>query len=224
MSEANWGNSLETPPPIKRGMPKWLWFCGGGCAALVVIGIVLLSWVYAKFKDSANPDKQWPKLQELVGFDERPADMTLIFGAEMLGTQIYATADPKLGLAGTFFEWKAGKNADDAREQFLTVAGVEKNPQRDTNTPVTAATVHVQGRSLPGVRYVQNGPPAFLRSISQDDASKFDGQGPCITLDLSKDPAAALLYVQLVRTSGTDPISDDEVRAYLKPFHVGPDR
>src|SRR5678816_768095 len=33
MSERTWGEGESAPPPKKKGIPAWLWFCGGGVPA-----------------------------------------------------------------------------------------------------------------------------------------------------------------------------------------------
>ena len=38
MSDTSWEGEASEAPPRKKGMPKWLWFCGGGCLFMLLIG------------------------------------------------------------------------------------------------------------------------------------------------------------------------------------------
>ena len=50
------------------------------------------------------------------------------------------------------------------------------------------------------------------------------GMGSIMFLDLTPEGDPGLLLVQFTRMKGEGPITDDEVRTLLKPFHVGPNR
>ena len=67
-TEADWLDEEEAPPK-KRGFKKWLLLgCGCGCLVMVLAGVT----VGVLFMRAADPERQWPRIEALLPFDERP--------------------------------------------------------------------------------------------------------------------------------------------------------
>jgi hypothetical protein len=77
------------------------------------------------------------------------------------------------------------------------------------------ATVEVQGRELKGLRCIQAIGASF--GGTKDEVAS-------VLLDVSPEAGSHAILVQISRSSGEEPLTDDEVRLLLQPFHVGPDR
>lgn len=215
MSEANWGPG-ELPPAPKKRVPTWLWFCGGGCLLALILGIIAVVWVMAYAKDATNPEKQWPKVAEILPFDQRPGEMELKFGSQ-IGAEVYAFDDSR-GFVVVLMRFGA-KDAKEVDEKLMNPdeeggfmgAGARRN--------LKASTVRVQGRELKVLRFDQMKEGAD----SGDSTRPKTGEGPTAMVQLS-EVSGAPMVMQITRLVGTGIVTDEEIIDILKPFHVGPER
>lgn len=213
MSETNWGPG-ELPPPPKKKVPTWLWFCGGGCLLALILGIIAVVWVMAFVKDSRNPEKQWPKVAQVLPYDERPTDMTLEWGSQF-GVEAYAFNDAR-GFVEVLFRFDRAK-AGEVQEKLMNPdeeggifgAGARRN--------LKMGTISVQGRELKILRFDQ------MKAKDGGNEDVKVGEGPTALVDLTQEGGAPTI-IQITRTTGKDPITDEDVLGILKPFHVGPVR
>lgn len=221
MSESTWGEGESTPPPKKKAIPTWLWFCGGGCLLAVIAGIIgitlLVSWAKDAVQQATDPEVQWPKLEQVLPYDQRPPELDLKFGWSV-GVNMYYFDDSR-GYAAILI----GLPMHDERERDKMM-----NPNTSTGfmgvgnrKDATAGKVAVQGRSLDVLRFHHMGGSAS--SGGPSGAPKV-GSGPSVMVDLTKDTDPGLLFLQLVRLHSAEPVSDEDIQTFLKPFHVGPDR
>ena len=63
----------------------------------------------------------------------------------------------------------------------------------------------------------------FWRSIFGDLELRGRG-GSMAFIDATPEENDGLVLVEMIRVTGPDPITDEEIRAFLKPFRVGPKR
>ncbi|MBL8859026.1 MAG: hypothetical protein JNL28_11005 [Planctomycetes bacterium] len=216
MSESTWGESDSMPPPKKKAIPTWLWFCGGGCLLAVIAGIVVVTLLVSRFKGSFDPEVQWPKVAEVLPYDERPSELELKFGMD-LGINMFVFDDSR-GYAAILFsipmrdESERDKLMDPNESGFLGM-GQRKDAQ--------ASKLMVQGRELEVLRFHQMSDRN--KSGGQGGAPEV-GAGPSAMIELSKDTDPGFLFLQLVRLHSTEPVPDEAIQTFLKPFHVGPDR
>jgi hypothetical protein len=220
MTESSWGES-EAPPPRKKVIPTWLWFCGGGCLLAVILGIVGGVWIFTKGKqlveEAANPEKQWPRVAELLQYDEKPADVELRFGWH-IGMEMYMFEDSH-GFAEVLMRG-TDANAQEIRDQMLDPehsGGVFGMGGRRDMEP---ATVRVQGRDLQAMRFHQMDD----ESARSKDGAPQPGQGPSIVVDVTPVGAKRPVILQMIRISGKERVEDEDVQRFLQTFHVGPDR
>lgn len=216
MSERSWGEADVAPPPKKKSIPTWLWVCGGGCLLAVVLAIVLGTLLVSKFSASTDPEKQWPKVAEILPFDQRPPELDLNWGSD-IGMGVYVFDDSR-GYAAILMHMPSGGRGE--REKLM-------NPDADTGfmnfgkrKDAKVSKLKVQGRELDVLRFNQL---ADQSGGSSGGAPKV-GAGPSAMIDLSKDESGELLILQLVSLHSKDAIGDDVIETFLKPFHVGPVR
>src|SRR5262245_50944811 len=89
----------------KRRIPTWAWWgCGGGCLFLT-LGMIALVVLGARLvRESIDPEKQWPRLAEVLAFDERPPGIELTFGLG-IGADQFHLIDREKGLGATLIEY-----------------------------------------------------------------------------------------------------------------------
>ena len=219
MAETAWSEEVSGPPK-KRGVPTWLWFCGGGCLLAVLFAIVAIGLVYRVVSKGMDPEAQKAAVAKILPYDTWPAEMTPKFGMQMLGEQ-YVFED-KRGFQEQLQLHKGRDGAEGRKNMFDS-----EHPKFPQNLGVMkfedmkAGSVEVQGRDLHVIRMrVELG--AFITKFMDKEAK---GKLPSMAfVDLTQDDQDGMLLLQITRRSGDDPITDDEIRDILKPFHVGPKR
>jgi hypothetical protein len=214
MSERTWGEAESAPPPKKKGIPTWLWFCGGGCLLAVIIGIGLVAWLASRFSGSTDPEKQWPKVAEILPYDERPPELNLKFGFD-LGMGMYFFED-KRGFMAVLMHMGMGGDKD--RRQLM-------NPESEMGflgqrKDAKAAKITVQGRELDVLRFQHIGGSSGPSSEKTPQVES----GQAALVDLTPDDQSGFLILQLVRTHSSEEIGNEDIIRFLKPFHVGPNR
>jgi hypothetical protein len=223
MSETTWGAETE-PAPKKKTIPTWLWFCGGGCIGAVILAVIIGTWLFQKgvemVKEARDPEKQWPALAQIIPFDERPPELQLLAGGTFQ-TQFFVFMDSR-GFIDSFLRFRE-KDTEEIRGQLLSPnfkgsvfgLGGRKNLQ--------AGTLLVQGRELKVLRYDQLEGESHQFS-KEEGRPPPPGKGPAILVDLTPAGEKRMLVLQMVRTKSEEPITDEEVQAFFKPFHVGDKR
>jgi hypothetical protein len=209
MAETAWTEEANVPPPKKK-IPTWVWFCGGGCLALVILGALLAGVAFRFAKSSMDPEQQWPKVEAILPFDERPPELELKVG-NTLGVGMFFFEDSRGYIAVLM---QAPPSDQQMRKQMLDESFTGSVFGVGGRKDMKAGKVTVQGRELDLLRYHQTAP-----GDSDEDAV-------AVNVDLTPESSNRGLFLQLVRKGGrnNDPISDDEIRTFLKPFHVGTDR
>jgi hypothetical protein len=86
---------------------------------------------------------------------------------------------------------------------------------------VRAVTIRVQGREVGGLRFEQQAGGGGANAPAAGEAG---GPGPSLALDITPEGRAGLVVVHMQQRGGAGTLSDDDVRNFLKPFHVGPER
>lgn len=216
MAETAW--TEHEAPPQKKKIPTWVWFCGGGCLAAVILGVIVIGLVFSYGKKAFDPERQWPNVAKVLPYDERPPEMHLVFGNQ-LGVEIYQIMDDR-GYQLQLQRHTGSDGAEARKSMFQT-----DPPDIPTNMGVmkfedlSLGTVEVQGRELAVVRMKLGG---MMKSMAPKEAQEAFGEMMWADLTPEGDLGMTMLQVQRLRSGG--PITDDELRDILKPFHVGPKR
>lgn len=211
-------------PPRKRTFPLWLLFCGGGCLLAILGAVVAAGLVFNQFKGFSDPEVQWPRLEEHIAVDERPEELSLLFGGGMMGIEMFTFEDSR-GYA-VIFQFFGFGEADEARDQLFdpeftgSVAGL--GGRKD----LQAGTIDIQGRELDVIRFYQfdSGDEGEAGEGDADPPARF---GVSALVDLTRPGEPGLLVVQIVRAGQVSvggPVPDEYIRELLAPFSVGPDR
>jgi hypothetical protein len=238
MSEVDWGTEANEAPKPKSRVPKWAWFCGGGCLLALILGGVLAFLVFKKAQEAMDVDKQSASLAEELPFDALPEDYTFIgigaFAGMLPGIDnawMFQRTDGSVQAQFQLLEPEAslvrreairtGELGPDAKQQFgpIGLHGLEHGE------------IEIQGRSLPWMRF-QTFEVAAAKETGADseqgekaEPSFGDAMRQRILfLDLTRDGAAGALILQYTAVGDGGPVEPAEVAELLKPFHVGPKR
>ncbi len=224
MADAAWTAEESTAPPKKK-VPTWVWFCGGGCLAMIVLAVVAIGLAVSYGRKAADPEVQWPRLAKVLPYDERPEGLELQTGLQMgsmIGMEQYMLRDRRSGIQ-LQIQYHKGANAGAQRDQLFG----SDDPVFPENMvlmkfkDLQTGVVEVQGRELRCLR-MRIELAGFMQDIVPEEGQQ--GLGSMIMIDATREGDEGFLVLQLLRERGSDPITDDEVRQILKPFHVGPNR
>lgn len=225
-----WTEESPSEAPKKK-IATWIWFCGAGCLAMLVLGIVLAIFAVGFVKNATDPDKQWEGIAKILPYDKRPADMTPLFGMDV-GVEQYTLHDDR----GYEIQLQhfTGTRAKEAREQIF-----EHDPPEIPKDmfvlkleETKPARVEVQGRELHVLR-LKGSFPGLMKKIVPKEGR--DQLGSMLWADVTPEDRGDLVFWQMHRSAGRSegaegqnidkgPITDDELRTVLEPFHVGPKR
>ena len=219
MAETTWTEE-QTAGPKKKSIPTWVWFCGGGCLLAVLLAVVAVGFGFRFVKQAMDVDAQWERLGLILPHDERPPEIIHGFGSQ-IGVEQYTFQDSR-GFQLQIQNHK-GHDGAQARKQMFG----SDTPQFPANMvvmkfdPPVAGSVDVQGREVKLFRTRMQFSGAFGKMLP-DEAK--DSLGSMVFLDLTPDGRDGMLMAQLTKMKGTEPVSDEEIRMILKPFHIGPNR
>ncbi len=203
-TSTDWGEEGGEARPKKKRIPSWVWWgCGGGCLFTTLIVIAVVVFASRVIRESIDPEKQWPRLAEVLAFDQRPAGIEMQFGLG-LGADQFHLLDEAKGLRATLIEYPSSASSDYDQlmdPDFELPLGLGRLLEPESGKLV------VQGHEVPCLRFTRVHPePA-------------DANGVGIRVDLSgsrKKPRT----LELRRRGGAERIEDAEVEAFLAPFDV----
>ncbi len=208
MSEEEWADEPEVPKK-KRGLPGWLWFCGGGCLIAVVLIAIGSVFLWGTIEEMMDADKQWESVGELVEYDQRPEGWTIFGLSAIPGVDGFVFMDLARGRSVNWMVFPASK-ADETRDgifgEDFTGGGV---PGLSEISSEELSEVLVQGRAIPIIRFTQK----TLGTGKQAGAF----------LDITPDDVADLWLLQVTLGPDSKAVTDEFINEFLAPFHLGPD-
>lgn len=219
MAETTWTEE-GAGVPKKKGIPTWLWFCGGGCLLAVLIAVVVVGLGVRWAKTAMDPDVQKQKFAKILPYDEWPKEMRPIFGAQLVGEQ-YTFQDSR-GFQEQVQLHRGREGVEGRKQMFQT-----NPPQFPKNLVVmkfedlAPGTVEVQGRTLALIRMRMEFSGVFGQMLPAEARNQM---GSMAFVDLTPEGLDGMMLMQLTRMKGKEPITDEEIRTILEPFHVGPKR
>lgn len=208
MAGEEWANEPEVPKK-KGGLPKWLWFCGGGCLIAVVLAAIAGMFMVRQIKEAADPEKQWGRVAEYIEYDARPTGWS-IFGLGMVpGMDGFVFMDLSSGRSVNWMILPASE-ASSREEIFNEDFDGGGIPQVNQLSDTELGELEIQGRTLQVLRFTQN--------------ALGTGKQICAFVDITPEEEQGLWLLQIVLPPGSGRVSDEFVRDFLAPFHIGPER
>ena len=203
-ADASWGDEGRAEAPRKRRIPAWVWWgCGGGCLFLTLVVVALVVMGARIFKESTDPEKQWPRLAEVLAFDQRPEGLELQFGLG-IGADQFHLLDREKGLRATLIEYPP--SATSHYDQLMDPDFEMPMGFGQVVEPESGALA-VQGREVRCLRFAR---------VEPEPAGQ-GGAGIRVDLTGTRTKPRTL---ELRRLSGAQRIEDAEVAAFLAPFDV----
>lgn len=219
MADTAWTEETTSGPPKKK-IPTWLWFCGGGCILAVLVAVVALGFGYRFFKRATDPELQKAAIAKILPYDAWPPEMKPVMGFQIVGEQY--TFEDSRGFQEQI-QLHRGRDGAEGRKKMFDAEHPEfpKDLAVMEFQDLKGGTVEVQGRSLPVLRMRLRFTGIMAKFMPKEAK---DRMGCMAFVDITPDDLEGMLLLQVTRTNGDDPVSDDDVRNILKPFRVGPNR
>ena len=209
----------------KKGMPRWLLFCGCGCLLAVLAVAGAFGGLLYYGKRLQDPEVQLPRLARVLAFDAPLQNLEFVTHVPF-GFNAYILQDPVTngGYVLLFTYIDDPEPATSARQRAFDPENEELVGGTGRRTDIEPVTIAVQGRALNGVRF-QVPERAESANIPGPLGRVVEPSGASIQLDLTPPGNTGLLVLTIFRVEvGNEPISEEYVRRTLEPFHVGPDR
>jgi len=203
--QESWGSDFEEPKKKSR-LPVLAWVIGSGCLFLMLLLVVAIIAITRVAGRASDPEVQWPRVAELLPFDEHPADLRII-GWHWADSRMWLLFPRQGDQYQVLLLHVTGASAESTREEFFG-HGAE------------VSTLVVQGRELPAAR-ASGSPPELERGAAlRDVLVKELASGPCLRLDLSQPDSEELLLFQWTELDGSQPVDEERVVRFLEPFHL----
>jgi hypothetical protein len=232
-----WKVELEDAPRPKRGVPLWIWGCGGGCLLTMALVIGCTGWAFSSVYKAIGPDKAWPLIAEVLPYGEEPPEgyEAVVFDSELIADswlvrKLLESAGPELQgempksghrvfVINEAFDESRGAGSG-SRFALWSLPPGEDPAESDPPAMFNEAAgmeqrdreeleVTLQGRTLPAVRYTAK--TAALPYGGEQDQQYLE-------LDLSAGRDGAL-FAKLIST-GEVQANEEELNRFLAPFTV----
>jgi hypothetical protein len=205
----DWTQDLvETPK--KRKVPSWvLWTCGGCCLGSVIIGGVLTLVIWRGAREMLDPEKQWPRLERLIAFDTRPAELELETGTPPLVgflVDVFVLRDTERELLATITHLKSGSQRDLDQMFEERLAGAPFGFGNPVEPEL--GELELQGRLVRVLRF---------RGLKGQGMNPNSGAG--IRIDLSAADGKRVV-VELQRIGSSERIDDALLQEFFAGFDV----
>lgn len=217
--ELEWGGE-EDLPKKKRGcfLPVWLWGCGGGCLLAIVLSIGGGIYCVGKAKAFIDPEVQWPRLQKVLPFEERPDHMQMVYGVQIFGMENYVLMDFERGFTATIYYFDDGdsEDAEEARQAFfdpeIQIGFMGMGEREDEEL----STIRIGSRDRTVMRFFQSN--AGMAFGNEEFAAA--SSGPSASVDITSEEDPGLLVVVFMQGGAELPLRDEEIRAFFEGFFV----
>jgi hypothetical protein len=226
--QERWEDDLPLEQQVtseKKGLPRWLLFCGCGCLlALLAVGGALGFATYYGMR-LVDPEHQLPRFAKVMPFDGPLEQLEFVVHVPF-GVDSYLLQDTQTdgGYVLWFTQVSDPQDANNARERALDPSNRELMGGAGRREAVQPVSILIQGREVQGVRYRVPG----TRDAAQLPGGlgrAMDPAGAALTLDVTPRGNPGLVLVHFFRVEGSDePIPEGYVHQILAPFHVGHDR
>jgi hypothetical protein len=236
MTETTWEGEASEAPPKKKGMPKWLWFCGGGCLIMVVIAAIGAFFVVRSVQEMVDPETQWAQLSEVLPYEERP-DYEIIgipFMKFIPGFDGMWTLMVQHDTSGSIMAFSGGEvSAEDLFDPEQNEIDFGELTGNMGQHDFEVGTITVQGRELTIARFRSHSlegddPPAGEEEEEEKEGGGFLDQitkKAVARVNLTpEDEVERVVVLEYAKQGTLERVSDDEIIDFLEPFLIGPER
>ena len=215
----DWGDLEQVKS--KRPGPILL-FCGLGCLIPLLLVIVTVVWGFNKFNAGKDAELQWSRLEELLPHDARPEGWKMQFGIKIglwVDAEVYIlTRSGEQGVASVATIIQQEEAVDDLFD--FSRDGVSPWTPPGESEPLRG--LEVQGRML-RVSVVEDDERDGSWDFGAGESMEGDGDQLNLAIDLTardEDLPIVLYWVH----QDSEALTPEELRAFLAPFHIGPER
>jgi hypothetical protein len=215
MSEGDWSSEARGLEKPKRRVPMWVWGCGGGCALVLLVGVILGVFVFRMGSKMVNQDKNWAEITQVLPVVQQPEGYVVVgMPVKFDGVQIWILSAKDQTHQVTLFHGPGGDGTEDTRKELFGTDSAGRAGAEPGTLVVGGRTLRVlRHRTIPG----QEGPGSgggFREAITK----AIDGSN--LTAELSLPDSPELIAVTYTRQGVNEPVRDEEVLAFLKHFRV----
>ena len=211
--------ALSVKPPKKRAVPSWLWFCGGGCLLAILLVIVGGIFVFSKIEGATDGEVQWPLLNEVLPFDERPQNLEMMVGLHILNYDQFQLIETNHAWQFTVVTIE-GDDGEKARQELFydeevhfpdSVGGQIDFEGLDRGELLT------QGRELTVLRVDMKIAGLLKRIIPEEGLAA--ASGSMVFMDFTR-PDGEFVYGQVQTSGDSERPTDEQLRELLSSFDL----
>ena len=182
---------------------------------MILLGAGLF-WGVGQVKNLIDPEVQWPRMQKVLPFDERPEHVQMLAGMQMFGMENYTLMDFERGLqiAVYYFDDNESSDADDSRWTFF-------DPEKET----TSSSMINRDNERVGVIRIGSRDRKVMRFTQENfsfgtEEMKEQASGPCIAVDITPEDSPGFLFVMFFEPGGEFEIPDEHVLSFFESFYL----
>ena len=216
MSDDDWGDIQDAGS--RSGIPLWLWGCGGGCLLMVILIAGAGFWAVGFVQDAQDPDFVWDRIEEVLPFEQRHPDYEVVFGNRVpfidfsifiLRQQVKQPAD----------------STDDGLDPIYAMLIIDPDDEQDATEGAEYLPVEliIQGVTLEAGRYTPGEDEREDLRIEWGDEGRIY-VSEMFWVDLGGVALDENLQLIMARDENSGVVTEDEVRRFLEPFYIGPER
>ena len=216
-TDVEWGAD-EPAPQKKRGcfLPTWLWACGGGCLLALILTVGGGFYCVGQGLKAMDPEVQWPRMQKVLPFDERPEHVQMLAGMQMFGMENYTLMDFQRGLQISvyYFDDDESSDAADSRWTFFDPEKKTTSSSMINRANERLGFIKLGSRDRKVMRFTQE-------TISfGSEVMRRQGAGPCLAVDVTPEDSPGFLFVMFFEAGGEFEIPDEHVHAFFESFYL----
>lgn len=221
MTETQWAES-NAEQPVRKSLPKWVWFCGGGCLLAFIVAVVATIFVVRGVQKALDPEASWAKLQEVIPADSPPPPGYQAIAMPLVPfDQVTVRADDNTQIQ---FQRHTGSDATQTRTGLFE----SDEPQFPSNMVImsfqdmTNGSLDIQGREIRYVR-MRMQLEGWAKSLAGEKAN--EAEMTMLLADVTpvgRENELVLMTIQ--RPTSRGELDDETVRRLVAPFHIGPNR
>jgi hypothetical protein len=212
MSEGDWSSEGRGLEPPKRRVPLWVWGCGGGCALVLLVGVIVSVLGFRMIRKMGDPELNWAAIGAALPVVERPEDY-VVWGMPVKfdGVQIWMLQTDSHQIV--LFHGAGGDGTEETRRELF---GSSASSRSDAEP----GTLAVQGRELRLLRHrtVPGGSGSGGGGISETLMKPFDGANATVELSLPEGPD--FLAMTYTRPRTDERVQDEELIEFLSHFRL----